>query len=157
MITAWGVDSPARLAAFFAARRQKYIVLRTADLLRLEAEDCDRLGAVLAFMGVQAGDQPPTREQLQTLGAPLGGYVRLPTERVSSLSMGQLAEVALLISAVEDIRINAGYPFLTRACECGGGQPCKLCDSTGVVRVLDTMTDRERALSEGKEGLDGHP
>lgn len=146
-----GLDSPQRLLEFFKAKNHKRLVLRTADILQMLAEDQLLLTQLLVKLG-RCPDEPgrPLRHRLQELG--VNGYLLIPIDLLSSrLTLEDLQQLQAWLTEYQEVRHGRLEPSRTETCSYCGGKGCQRCGQTGQLMVLLEISDEEQRLAEGGE------
>lgn len=166
-----GIDSVARLRAFFQAKGHKNLVLRVVDILDMPQASQAALRIWLAAATVLTIDysEQSLRQLKQWFVAIYPtGYIVVPWKAIGD-DLKELELLQQLLAEYRSVRLGKGEPSEKKPCPtCGGsggkthvshgaGGPmlhgnkgqCPDCEGLGWYRVFVEMSEEERKLAEG--------
>lgn len=129
-----GIESKARLLAFFEAKKQKNLVLRVQDVLQLRWTDVDWL--YQALWPEENGSVPLTtrKQQWQRKINSSIGCVAVPIASViENLDFQEMERLQQILTLYRQIRIESGFPVR----------------ADGDVLVFLELSEGEQQLAEG--------
>jgi len=131
------LPTPRNLREFFESKGHFNLVLYWPDVLKMDKVFQDRLVVLMSEHG--------------SLHVEDDVHAVLPWSKLSTLTIGQLADLQEVIAHFLDVR---GLIPFEEPCECGKAKGCINCKHTGKVTVYREMRESEQRLAENPWGSD---